>query len=143
MKAEMNWNENEIVCEEVDFSSPTFERLAVALFGQLRVEEGREGVAAFVIRRTLGKLTAPLADEIHVEVDDFVVEPIQSAKCLDVFAVDVGVESLRQHLILVCPQRSFNALFLLFAQFYINKTKIRILLFFKILKKYIFCNNPI
>lgn len=65
---------NQIVREQVDLSSPSLKRLRVALFEKFGIEEGGESVASFEVG-----LFASLAYQVHVEVDDLVVEPVEAA----------------------------------------------------------------
>lgn len=70
MHSQMNRNRYDVVREDIDFPRPSAQR-RMPVFDQFRVEERVERVR---FRKT--RVLSPLYDQIHVEIDYFVVQPV-------------------------------------------------------------------
>ena len=78
--------------EDVHFACPSFES-RVAVFDELGIKEGREGVALEIA--AVGRiLDATFSDEIHVKVDDLVIEPVETSQRLHVLSGDADAEGV-------------------------------------------------
>ena len=92
----MQRHQHQIKRKDVHFAGPSPQH-GVAVLEQLRIEECGHGVDLWE-RPCL--VLAALAQQTHVEVYDFVVEPVQAAQCLYVLAAYRYAEHVYQDLIL-------------------------------------------
>ena len=93
MHAQMDRDQQHGVTEQVHLLGPPLHR-SEAFLHQASVEECVEGVGS---REPTLALRGPGHDHLHVEVDDLVIEPVQSGERLNVGGADLDFVSVDQN----------------------------------------------